>query len=397
MKNLLAKRYQVLEIISAGSFSIVFKVLDTQDNTLYALKKMENPEAIYIIENEIAVLKKINLNNNFLKFYGEVRDGEDLYLKFELSTGKNLKKIIEDNSLFDEKEAMKLLSDIVKQLHFTHQSNIIHNNIKPQNILMHEGHYYLIDWGVSLEGQVESYENVLTDEMFLTPEHYNAKVCFNSDIYSLAHVVYYVLHGHLLYGIFSQMSSIQVMLFHLTKKVTYKESLSDAMKNLLDAMLCKEHQKRADVNSVYGFLFHKQALKCVKCNFIQTPTYELNTNKKILEFLKDKNVLMAEFLYAVHLEDNKQYKEAIALYLDLAKRAYTRAMNNLGHLYEADTGVKQNYKFSAYWYFQSGKLGNAMAIHNMAKIFKYAKGVEQNNEKAQRLFELARKKGFTKK
>ncbi len=391
---MIANRYEKLELLGGGGFSHVYKVLDTQNGKIYALKEILHVDATQLIDDEIATLKKLNESGESLKYYGVVRDAKRLFLKLEFASGQNLKEMVEEGGVFDEKMAFKLLRDITTQLLFAHENKIIHNDIKPQNIIYHNEKFHLVDWGISLKGEQKHYDRVLTDEMFLTPEHYNAEVFFKSDLFALGHVAYYALHGHLLYRIFSMMSNVQVMLFHFTKEVEYKKSLSKKMQRVLENMLCKDVAKRVSTLELYNNLLNDTLCSKVESEKITLPPKALDTNKKIIKFLAKHKILHAEFLYAVMLEDSKKYKEAIEIYLSLADKKFSRAMNNLGYLYEANNGVKRNYKISSHWYYKAGQLSNAMAIYNMSKVYRYGKGVEKNVVKADALFNLAIKKGY---
>jgi serine/threonine protein kinase len=391
--TLIAKKYRVIEVLRTGSFSNLYKVQDIDVNIAYVLKHILYSKATEVLENEIAILEDISMCECACKYYDKVCDNDEVYLRFQYLGGKTLNQILKKNFIFDESLVIKLLQDISEQLYFAFKKNIIHNDIKLKNIIYANSRFYLINWKNSLYGEKYHYEKISTNDMFLAPEYYNAKVLFKSDIYTFGHIIYYLLHSHPLFKMCSGISNAQIMLSHLTKKIEYKKHISNNIKNILEHMLCKDDKKRIDICDLYNLLFKSQPLKEIQCKVMKLPSYELDSDLKILIYLSKKNITVATFLLALYLENNHQYKEAIALYYSLTKKEYTKAMYNLGSLYEVNNVVKQNYKFSAYWYFKAGKLGNVKAIHSMANFFKYAKGVQKDTKKADELFALAARKG----
>lgn len=87
---------------------------------------------------------------NLLTLYTHFEDDDTLYLVLELTSGKDLMKVLEGGNKLSEKTAIKYTVQIVNGLENLHKSKIIHRDMKPENLMLGEGDTIkIIDFGLS--------------------------------------------------------------------------------------------------------------------------------------------------------------------------------------------------------------------------------------------------------
>ena len=124
----------------------------------------------------------------------EVGIGGDIFIRMELLT--SLQQILRERSL-SEQEIIKLGKDISHALVLCEQKNIIHMNIKPENIMVSQvGNYKLGDFGVSKIGDQENCVAATGMPGFEAPEVVHLeKYGQTADIYSLGIILYWLLNN----------------------------------------------------------------------------------------------------------------------------------------------------------------------------------------------------------
>ncbi len=221
--------YRVDEKIGSGGFGTVYKVSKTNAAGTYvrALKHITLPtkkqytsvlnsmggdyskaddyfaSILKDIVSEISILSTLSESGtqNIVRYYeNDIVETPspktyDIYILMEYLTP--FTDYIEDNS-FTVRDVIALGKDILKALIACHEKNIIHRDIKDDNIFVsHDGVYKLGDFGVSKALKDKSRaESVKGTPNFIAPEVYLGKEKYDNtiDIYSLGIVLYKLLN-----------------------------------------------------------------------------------------------------------------------------------------------------------------------------------------------------------
>ena len=127
--------------IGEGAYGTVYKI--TIGNEKYAVKKINlknlTEKEILSIENEVKDLININ-HENIVKYYNLYKDKNFFFILMEYCNNSDLRKLIkykkenENNSLFDNKIIYSIVKDICLGIKKMHSKNIIHRELKPENI-----------------------------------------------------------------------------------------------------------------------------------------------------------------------------------------------------------------------------------------------------------------------
>ena len=144
-------RYTLEKLIGVGGFADVWKAVDNTTHSTVALKIYTNldDDGINDLSEEYTRMQNLN-HTNILKADHFDRDGNIPYLVMKFCGGGSLDKKI---GRMENEEVLKVIKDMASGLSYLHQCNIVHQDIKPANILIDDSSgtpvYVLSDFGIS--------------------------------------------------------------------------------------------------------------------------------------------------------------------------------------------------------------------------------------------------------
>lgn len=144
------ENYFMFEMIGEGSFGKVYKGQRKSTNQIVAIKKIpkrgKKEKELKNLRQEIEILRKL-YHENIIQLLDSFESPNDFYLVTELAQGQ-LFEILEEDKNLPENEVRKIAQQLVSALYYLHSNNIIHRDIKPQNILISSsGVIKLCDFG----------------------------------------------------------------------------------------------------------------------------------------------------------------------------------------------------------------------------------------------------------
>jgi len=196
-------KYLELELVGEGGFGKVFKakLKKSQDeNTLFASKKIthRNTKEQENIKNEISILA--GLTNPFIiKFFEAFYSEKSIVMITEyLDGGELFEKVVESELV--ESECCHYISQVCRALQYIHCKNIVHLDIKPENIVLTEKggkDIKIIDFGTALELQPgETVRAMVGTPEFVAPEVVQYEdISSETDIWSLGVLTFILLSG----------------------------------------------------------------------------------------------------------------------------------------------------------------------------------------------------------
>ncbi|WP_318036083.1 Stk1 family PASTA domain-containing Ser/Thr kinase [Halobacillus salinarum] len=154
---------------------------------------------------------------NIVNIYDVGEEDDIYYMVMEYVDGMTLKQYIQQHSPIDVGEALDIIRQITSAISHAHDNNIVHRDIKPQNILIdHYGHVKVTDFGIAMALSATALtqtNSVLGSVHYLSPEQARGGMATKkSDIYSLGIVLFELLTGRLP---FSGESPVSIALKHL--------------------------------------------------------------------------------------------------------------------------------------------------------------------------------------
>jgi serine/threonine protein kinase len=250
--------YDIIERIAEGGMGTVYKGRHRQTGQIVAIKVVAshittNQVLLKRFEQEYNAARQLNHPNIVRAIeYGDT--GTAPYLVMEFIEGESLGKRIEREGAMPEREAIKLVAQVAQALHRAHKENLIHRDVKPDNILVTPaGVAKLTDLGLVKE--VEADLNLtrtgrgLGTPHFMAPEQFkNAKnVDKRCDIYSLAATLYMMVTGEMP---FRSSGPLDAYMKKIENKLTPPREIVPALSERLDAAIRRAMSAEIDQRPV---------------------------------------------------------------------------------------------------------------------------------------------------
>ena len=188
-------------IIGRGGFSKVWQVKLKKNSKKYAIKEMSKVKIIDK-KSEKSILGERDLLTKLkhpfiVNMICAFQDYENLYLLMDLLTGGDLRYHFNSNHIFSENEIRFFISCLILSLEYIHENNVIHRDVKPENLVYDEkGYVRLTDFGIA---KIKNEEN--SSETSGTPGYMAPEVLlgenhsFTVDFYAIGVIGYEFLIG----------------------------------------------------------------------------------------------------------------------------------------------------------------------------------------------------------
>lgn len=150
----ISKMYTLGEELGRGRFSVVKVATHLKEQAKYAVKVVENEsltdeENLEALETEIEILRMLQ-HPHIVNLKEVITTISDTFIVMELLSGGELFNRIVEKTCFPEPEAQALFAQILLSMDYLHSLNIVHRDVKPENILYmapDENDIKLIDFG----------------------------------------------------------------------------------------------------------------------------------------------------------------------------------------------------------------------------------------------------------
>jgi eukaryotic-like serine/threonine-protein kinase len=193
--------YQILSEIGRGGMGIVYQARDTRDQQIVAIKQLvlsninasKEQEFRDRFKREAATAQRLQ-HPHIVKVFDVSTDSENYFYVMEYLKGKSLRHELEARGgRMTSKEFWPVLAQVVEGLSFAHSMNVVHRDVKPDNIfILDDGTVKVTDFGIARVAEFEETHLTKTGVMmgtlaYVSPEQLqDAKnVDHRADIFSL--------------------------------------------------------------------------------------------------------------------------------------------------------------------------------------------------------------------
>lgn len=243
-------QYILLEQLGEGGMAKVYNALDTRAESNVAIKVIlpsKRASSIFLQQFEREAKALANLTHtNIVKVlnYG-IQDGQP-YLVMEYVPGGTLKEVMTHKLPWQT--AAAILTPIARALDYVHRQQIVHRDVKPSNILMHEDFRPMLsDFGILkiLEGKEEKVESAIgagigTPEYMPPEQGMGREVDFRADIYSLGLVFYEMITGQ---KPFTADSPMAIVIKHVTDELPLPTRIDKNIPKYVERVILRAVQK----------------------------------------------------------------------------------------------------------------------------------------------------------
>lgn len=205
--QILDERFEITEVISRSGMATIFKALDRATGKYVALKvpflEYESDPAFYsrfLREEDIG--KSLD-HPAILKILPVDQDKRSRpYMAMELLRGKTLDQVMHEERPMDPEKAVGIVSQLCDALHHMHQKDIVHRDMKPQNVMIcDDGTLRIIDFGIARAAKMRritftGFSPAMGTPDYMAPEQVKGRRGDQrTDIYSVGAILYEMLTG----------------------------------------------------------------------------------------------------------------------------------------------------------------------------------------------------------
>ncbi len=247
---IIAARYQVEEQIGSGGMADVYKATDLKLGRTVAIKVLKqefSDDKNFVNKFRAEAQSAANLEHpNIVNVYDVGLQNGFYYIVMEYVSGITLKEYIEKKGRLNYRETLSIAIQVARGIQAAHANNIIHRDIKPQNIIISsEGKVKVTDFGIARAASEDTiHSDVMGSVHYSSPEQArNGYVSNRSDIYSLGIVMYEMVTGRVP---FDGDSAVEVAIKHLQDEMVSPSTIATDLPISLEKIILKCTQKSAD-------------------------------------------------------------------------------------------------------------------------------------------------------
>ena len=223
--TLIDGRYRVTAKIGHGGMADIYEATDIIKKVVVAIKMirddvMLDSTNLKRFENEALIAASLN-HPNIVKVYNHGTVAGVPYIANEYIKGQTLKDVIDFRGALPLEEAVDYMLQLTAALYFAHQHNIVHRDVKPENIfVMPDGTIKLADFGIAqaegLDNHLTKTNEIIGSVYYMAPEIAKGKKATpKSDMYAAGVAFYEMLTAH---PPFENDSAVNIAVMHIKDK-----------------------------------------------------------------------------------------------------------------------------------------------------------------------------------
>ncbi|XP_044582261.1 serine/threonine-protein kinase dst2-like isoform X4 [Cotesia glomerata] len=279
--------YELQEELGRGKFGTVYLCKDKKNGLKLAVKIVNTTkkEDRRSVEREVEIMRRLQ-HPRLIQLYDAIDNTKQFYVVLELIEGGELfERVIDDDFVLTERSCAVFMRQICEGIEFVHSQNILHLDMKPENILCltKEGNRIkIIDFGLARQFDPRKKLQVLfgTPE-FVAPEVVNFdQIGYGTDMWSIGVICYVLLSG---LSPFMGDTDVETMANVTIAKYDFDHeafnNISEDAKDFIRRLLVKDKEKRisAHVCRFHPWLAPKSNSKTKK----QSPLKKKKKTKKV--------------------------------------------------------------------------------------------------------------------
>ena len=250
-ETLLNQRYELVAQQGSGGMSVIYRALDRMLGRMVAIKILrpnltKDPAFLEKFQQEARSVAMMS-HPNIVTVHDVGSDGATHYIVMEMIEGDDLKKLIKTRGALPFEKALDLSIQICAGLGFAHRSQLVHADVKPQNILINrDGVVKVTDFGIA-QAYTDTMPQTRSEVVWGSPHYFapeqarGEKPTPASDVYSIGVVLFEMFTGRLP---FVGSSQRELALAHIQSEVPQSIEFNPELPVELSNVIAKVMRKR---------------------------------------------------------------------------------------------------------------------------------------------------------
>lgn len=206
LTGLFAERYEIERELGHGATAVVYLAQDAKHDRQIALKVLGKDLAHALGPQRF--LREIHLTSrlhhpHILPIFDSGEWNGMLYYVLPFVRGESLREKIDRETQLSIEDCIRITCEVADALAHAHAQGVVHRDVKPENIMLSDGHALLADFGIARTLDVHTGERLTSSGLivgtsaYMSPEQAAGEEAIDarSDIYSLACVLYEMIAG----------------------------------------------------------------------------------------------------------------------------------------------------------------------------------------------------------
>jgi serine/threonine protein kinase len=194
------KGFVPVRLIGQGNFGSVYKVRKAGTNKMFAMKVQEKAKLIdnKLMEYSITERNILSYTDHpfIMKMYYAFQTGAHLALVLEFCDGGDLHELIKRHQGLPLDLTKHYVAEVFLALEYLHARNILYRDLKPENVVLKDGHCKLADFGLSKESKNGKGMSFCGSAAYISPEMLSKQIyTWSVDLYALGVLAYETANG----------------------------------------------------------------------------------------------------------------------------------------------------------------------------------------------------------
>ncbi|CAF0710394.1 unnamed protein product [Brachionus calyciflorus] len=291
-EELIYKKYELGRKLGQGSFGVVYELKNKETDEKFAIKIINKEKCGYKstigFENEVNIMKSVT-HKNLIRLEEVFETKKKLYLITELCEAGELARWLKKQKQISENHARILMRQIVDAISYLHKHDIVHRDLKLENILIKEfdtdSDNFLVkitDFGLSSQRDSVGTESMFDDycgtPLYMAPEIIDnnpySQLC---DVWALGIIMFFILTSHSPFTAENESRlREQIRNAEINTSSNHYINLSPEAKDCLNRMIKVNPAHRITSSELFNHAW-----------FLNKKLNEIETPKTVLELMKE--------------------------------------------------------------------------------------------------------------
>lgn len=248
--------YQFVKTIKKGGYAEVYLAKNALSHELVSIKKTDlhnfSTEELYNISREAVYLSSL-IHKNIIKMYNSYTYEDCLFNVMAYAEGGELTQLLIEPEPIPEERIKDLFHQIHNAVQFIHSKNVIHRDLKPNNLLFldkEKTQLVLIDFGISGICNGMSREVIKAGTLkYVPPEMISGEVYQSTpkiDIWALGIILY--LLNFKTFPFEGNDNDVMEKIVNEPVQFPHEKKIKKSLVDLIEGLLMKNPNKRIDIN-----------------------------------------------------------------------------------------------------------------------------------------------------